>query len=202
MKPLIFLKGIFMAIGVIIFTFVLLIFPASCNKEYSIEGRPYILPADSIPNPQISSNELPVCNACSFYPNPVNLNQWMLKAEQSQACGIIDTAITDLGRSYFTFFGPSSCSGDTGLVVTVYLENESLDRDRSNLTANRVAFYYYDRVTPSYIFITLANSPFTLHIDTYNHQTRLLSGRFSGSALRANGTGAFISEGKFKIRLL
>jgi hypothetical protein len=174
---------------------------SACSKEYSFEGggTPAI---DTLPPPPVPKPELPVCPACANYTDPVNLNQWTFNVKQSKACGTTDTAIINLERTAFTFFGPSTCSADTGLVMTVYLENESLNRDITNLTINRVAFYYYDRVTPSYIYMSNHNSPFTVHVDSYQHQTKILTGTFTGNTLKADNSPASITSGKFKVKLL
>jgi len=174
-----------------------------CAKEYSFEGS-NTHPRDTVivpPPPPPAASELPHCSSCDHLTTPVQLNHWSLKAQQSQACGTIDTAIITLERTSFTFFGPSSCSRDTGMVITAYL-NESLDRDKTNIQVSRVAFYYYDRVTPSYIYMTYPTTPFYLHIDTYNHQTKIATGTFGGSGVKVNGSNTVISEGKFSIKLL
>ncbi len=182
--------------------FILLNF-TRCAKEYSFEGA-NTRPRDTVivpPPPPPAASELPHCSSCDHLTTPVQLNHWSLKAQQAQACGTIDTAIITLERTSFTFFGPSSCSRDTGMVITAYL-NDSLDRDKTNIQVDRVAFYYYDRVTPSYIYITYPTTPFYVHIDTYNHQTKIATGTFGGSGVKVNGSNTVISEGKFSIKLL
>ena len=52
---------------------------------------------------------------------------------------------TGNAKTDFTFFGPSACSVDTGIVVSVYLP-VALDRDQFNLTTQQTAFYYYDHM--------------------------------------------------------
>ena len=173
-----------------------------CSKEYSYEGGSVNITHDSLPPPPPVIHELPLCSLCAAYPDPLELNQWSLKAGNSSACGILDTAIINLERTAFTFFGPSACSRDTGLVMTVYVENETLNHDITNLSINRVAFYYYDRVTPSYIYMSGHNIAFSVQIDSYKHQTRILTGSFRGSVLRTNGNASSITEGRFKIKLL
>ena len=201
MRPDFFFKKVFFVLILYIPAQLILLYTTGCVKEYSQENVFTEPPPDSSSNAP-AVHELPSCTACVLFTDPVGLNQWSLQAQQSQACGIVDTAIIDLQRSYFTFFGPSACSPDTGMVITVYLENEKLDRDRTNLRVDKVAFYYYDRVTPSYIYMTSSASAFFVQIDNYNHQTRIASGRFGGSAFRSNSTSAVISSGKFKVKLL
>ncbi|HLG41207.1 MAG TPA: hypothetical protein VI461_16115, partial [Chitinophagaceae bacterium] len=169
--------------AIIVATMPLLFSHTGCAKEYSFEG------ADTLhhvgpPIPIAVQDELPQCAACDSYADPVSPGQWSLKAMQSQACGTVDTAIINLERTYFTFFGPSACSRDTGMVITVYLENDSLNRSRTNVIVNRVAFYYYDRVTPSYIYITTPNTAFSVLIENYDHQSRIATGRFGGNVFR------------------
>jgi hypothetical protein len=122
--------------------------------------------------------------------------------ENTIACGKLDTAIVINNRTVFTFFGPSSCSIDTGIVVTVYLQNDTLNRDIPYLYTNKVSFFYYDRVTPSYILISQVYSPFSLILENYDHQTRLATGSFSGTALAPDNHFVNISSGKFKVKLL
>ena len=172
----------------------------SCKREYSYERVPINI--DTIAVTINPVPELPPCIACNNYTDPIGLNQWSLKAEQSKACGIIDTAIATFDRAAFTFFGASSCSIDTGLVMTVYLENVKLDKDLSNVYVPKVSFFYYDRVAPTYIFISSARYPFSVYIDKYEHQTKTVTGRFDGFAKRTNGVNAFISQGHFKVKVL
>jgi hypothetical protein len=175
-----------------------------CAKEYSFEGSD-TEPGDTItvpPPPPAPVSGLPRCALCDTYPDPVNEKQWKLKADESVACGIIDTAIVTFDRSAFTFFGPSACSRDTGIVMTIYLETKKLDRDMSNVYISKVSFYYYDRVTPSYIFISSAAYPFSMVIEQYDHQTKMATGHFDGFARRTNGINAVISAGRFKVKLL
>jgi hypothetical protein len=185
----------------VLFSVLLLLLLLSCKKEYSYE-RTALPPQDSISAPPDPVIELPRCYACDTYTDPINLNLWSLKSEQSKACGIIDTAICTFDRTAFTFFGPSACSMDTGLVMTVYLQNVKLDRDVSNVYVSKVSFFYYDRVTPSYIYISSSLYPFSVYIENYNHQTKIVTGKFDGFAKRTNGINTTISEGRFKIKLL
>lgn len=189
------------AIAVAMYLFVLV---AGCTKEYSCEGCNTNVPADSLPIPATPpvASELPVCPSCNTFPDPVELGQWSLKAQQSQACGIIDTAIINPERTAFTFYGPSACSADTGMVLTVYMENRVLNQDISNITINRSSFYFFDRVTPSDIYMSRQTVVFPVHIDWYDHQTKIISGSFSGTVFRGNGSPASISAGKFKVKLI
>lgn len=175
-----------------------------CSKEYSCEGCSMDSPPDSLPIPVTPPviHELPVCTSCNTFPDPVELHQWSLKAQESQACGRIDTAIINPERTAFTFYGPSACSADTGMVLTVYMESRVLNQDLSDITINRSSFYYYDRVTPSDIYMSRQTVVFPVHIDRYDHQTKVMTGSFSGTVFRGNGSPASITAGKFKVKLI
>jgi len=183
-----------------LFSLLSLLIIMGCAKEYSYEGGDLVEVHDSLP-PPVVVNDFPACPFCQTITG-TPLSSWSFKKGNTTVCGSIDTAIITLERTAFTFFGPSACSVDSGLVITVYLGNESLNRDRTNVTINNIAFYYYDRVTPSYIFMSLPNSPFTGTIDNYDHQAKIASGTFTGNALRSDGSAASITSGKFKVKLL
>ena len=183
----------------VFFSMLLLLIIVSCKKEYSFERGNFSTATDTIHVPVII-NDFPICPAC-ITNTITELSQWSFKSGNSVLCGEADTAIINLERNAFTFFGPSSCSGDTGMVITVYLDTEMLNRDRANLTV-KAAFYYYDGITPSYIFMSPANSIFSVTISNYVHQTKIATGTFQGSVIRSNGTGASITSGKFKVKLI
>lgn len=180
------------------FVFVILHF--GCAKEFSFErdGSPVV--RDTIPVPVVV-NEFPFCAACVTNTG-TGLSEWSFKSRNSVLCGKADTAIINPDRNAFTFFGPSSCSGDTGIVVSVYLEGNVLNRDITNITTNHNAFYYYDRVTPSYIYMNPISSFFWVTIASYNHQTKIATGTFQGYVIRTNGTGTNIESGRFTVKLL
>lgn len=186
---------------IVILLLLFVFFAGSCKKEYSYEGGAIpVISTDTVRVP-VPVNEFPLCPACTANTGS-GLSQWTFKSGNSVLCGTLDTAISNPDRNAFTFFGPSSCSGDTGMVMTVYLITDSLNRDRTNITTYNNAFYFYERVTPSYIFMSHQGSGFTVTITSYDHQARICTGTFSGTAFRNNGGGASISSGKFKVKLL
>src|SRR6185503_9799701 len=169
---------------------------SGCKKEYSFEGAN--TNNDTIVRPPgpptgISYN-FPVCAYCNSL-TTTELWTWSFKMENALLCGKLDTAIVINNRTVFTFFGPSACSIDTGMVITVYLENDTLNRDIPYLITNKVSFFYYDHVGPSYIFISQAYSPFSATIENYNHQTRIATGTFTGFARRSDGRYVSINSG-------
>lgn len=179
---------------------VLVLLQINCAREYSFEGGGVTGVRDTIPAPVVI-NEFPFCPACVT--NTGNaLSEWSFQSFHSVLCGRADTAIINPERNAFTFFGPSSCSRDTGIVMSVYLEGNTLNRDISNITTYHNAFYYYDQVTPSYIFMNRPGGMFTVTITSYSHQTKIATGTFQGNVMRSNGGGANIESGRFAVKLL
>ncbi len=169
---------------------------AGCAKEYSYEGGNNPIVIDTIQSPAHAY----VCPSCPG--NDIFLeNKWSLLDDTLLRCGIIDTAIVSPERTGFTFFGPSSCSEDTGIVMTILLDTIHLNRDLTNVTFSRSAFYYYDNVLHTYIYMSAQLSPFTVTLLSYNHQTKLAWGTFSGFAYKTGGGGSSIRSGKFKVKL-
>jgi hypothetical protein len=179
---------------------ILLLHTTGCKKEYSYEGGDTtIIKKDSIIilPPVIG---FPLCSLCKVN-DPVLEGKWNFKTGNSYLCGIIDNGIITGDKNAFTFFGPSACSIDSGIVMTVYLDPIRLDADMFNVTTNKVAFYYYDHNATSYIFISQSTVNFSLTLDSYIYATGIASGTFSGGVFKANGETAFIREGKFKVKL-
>ena len=189
----------------------LLVF-TGCSKEYSYENSPGNLPvSDSTqrgdttkPKDTISPGPIhfPLCTSCIENSEP-KMSEWSFKADNQLLCGRIDTAIMlGLERNTFTFFGPSACAGDTGLIFTVSLDPANpLDHDLTNLTASNAIFYYYHTYNP-YILVSQTNNSFNLIISSYNHSTKIATGTFSGIAFTQDGRGVPLTSGNFKIKLL
>lgn len=169
-----------------------------CIKEYSYEKR---LKQDStiIDEPVPSTGtRFPFCPSC-IGRDTVLLSKWSFKTDSTLLCGEITNAVLSPDRTAFTFFGPSACSQDTGLIMTVYLNGVKLDADKSNISTERAIFEYYHRGYPD-ILLSRPLPGFTLTINRYIHQTGIASGSFSGNAATANGDFVHIKEGKFEIR--
>ena len=84
--------------------------------------------------------------------------------------------------------------------MTVFLDSDTLDTDKFNITSNRVIFQYYDNTSQSDIFISSRLSV-SFIIDTYEHATGIANGRFSGNVRTKDNTLAIIKDGEFKIKL-
>lgn len=177
-----------------------------CIKEYSFEGAVVdttIIPTDTIPLPVDSTTnmeyEFPVCDSCKNIEG-YNLGKWSYKTGKSVLCGNITAAIRSPDSSAFTFFGPSACSLDTGVIFTVYLDENKLNKDLSNIGSSKVIFYYYDNVSHKDIFTSENYAMITVTIDSYNHATGIARGRFYGITIRKDASAATIEDGKYEVK--
>jgi len=169
----------------------------SCKKEYSCEGCNDQVIADT------TINNTPKPYICPFCTGGDNFteNKWSLYNGTDFYCGTIDTAIAAPARDGFTFFGPSLCSIDSGLVMTISTGPAFLNQDVFNSTTTRVGMYYYDNVAQTYPFITQSSFQFSVSIVSYIHQTKMMTGTFSGIVVKPNG-GQTSVQGKFKVKIL
>ncbi|HET7115785.1 MAG TPA: hypothetical protein VFI29_04815 [Hanamia sp.] len=177
-----------------------------CVKEYSYEGGDTsIVISDSMPQndtvttPKDTSKLFPECTKC-IAGDSLGLGDWNFKAGNSYLCGSVTNSGFFSGNTKMdiTFFGPSACSVDTGLVISAYF-SVPLDRDRFNITTPRAAFYYYDHNAPEDILDSRHEKVFSVTLQSFIYATGIATGTFSGTVFKANGDTAFISEGKFKV---
>lgn len=169
-------------------------------KEYSYEGGPAI---DTIPIPTHDTtmkpgNSFPFCQGCTSINTPMTLF-WSFRYDTSLLCGSVTNSVITPERNGFTFFGPSTCSLDTGLVMTVFLDPDALDMDKLNITTNNVALQYYDNTTFSDIFISNRHL-ISFTIDSYIHNSGITKGTFEGLVKRKDSTLIAITDGKFTIQ--
>lgn len=182
-------------------TLALLLTLIRCAKESSFEGGAMPPRLDTVHSGGGGGTVQPPSTCSLCIGNDVQAeNKWSLHAGSQLYCGKIDTVIVLGDRAVFTFFGPSSCSADSGMVVTVYMDGLKLDHDFTSQTINRVSFFYYDHVAPSYMLVSQAAVPFSLTIDEYNHSTRMMRGTFRGIAYTTSGIGVQVSDGKFQAK--
>jgi hypothetical protein len=178
---------------------ILLLQNTRCVKEYSFEGAK----ADTlstgggdtvISQTPTGSSQCSLCNPS----DPIVLGHWSFKTGNAYQCGTFTNSGFFNGQSKtdFTFFGPSACSVDTGIVVSVYLP-VALDRDQFNLTTQQTAFYYYDHNAAADIFQSRHTSVFSVTVQSFIYATGIATGTFSGTVFRANGDSATITEGRF-----
>jgi hypothetical protein len=192
---------------------ILLLQNTSCVKEYSFEGAPYdTIPIDTIPADTIQTDTLdttvippailfPQCASCNGL-NQVALGHWSFKVGDTYLCGSFTNSgfFSGLSKMDFTFFGPSACSNDTGIVVSVYLQ-VPLDQDRYNLSTDETAFYYYDHNSPDDILASRHTATFTVVVQSFIYATGIATGTFSGSVYTVKGDIVNITDGQFKASL-
>lgn len=177
----------------------------SCAKEYSFENgsTPGVPPATDTASRSDTSGLSRVilrsCKACEIV-DTSSLAKWRFTSGSASLCGLVTKGVASPDRTAMTFFGPSACSIDSGLIITAYFNSEVFDRDRSNLTASFAAMEYYDNTTG---FDVLKSSPSTilsLNITAYNHLNKTATGTFSGWVIDKNGAATRVDNGQFRIK--
>jgi len=178
-----------------------------CTKEYSYEGRDTAISTSNTPMPQkdsITTSQdttklFPQCAKCHSS-DSLKVGSWNFKAGNSYLCGSTTNSGFFGGNSKMdiTFFGPSACSVDTGLVISAYLP-VALDRDRFNITTTQAAFYYYDHNAPEDILDSRSEAVFSISVGSFIYATGVATGTFSGKVFKANGDTVIVSEGNYKV---
>lgn len=140
----------------------------------------------------------PKCMSCNSIDTSFGY-KWSFKVGRSLLCGNVTKAVLSPNRDAMTFFGPSACSEDSGLVITAYFNNQVLNKDQSNITTSRAALQYYDNTAMSDILQSKQPNIFSLTIDSYFRQTGIAIGTFSGSVVGKNGNIIKVDAGRFKI---
>jgi hypothetical protein len=175
---------------------------SGCWKEYSFEKKDSIL---SIPNP---THPTPVpspatnfssCSLCNES-DTLKLGQWAFKAGNTYMCGSATSSGFMGSYQFFTLFGPSACSIDTGLVINV-LVPVPLTQDRFDINATEVDFYYYTRFSQTHLFNNRVSNGISVSLQSYIHSTSIAIGSFSGFVNRPNGEAIQITNGRFKVEM-
>ncbi len=172
-----------------------------CMKEYSYEGGPgtdpiVVPPHDTVVNPP--KNGLPFCAGCNNANASADLF-WSFRYDTSLLCGSVTNSVITPDRDGFTFFGPSTCSLDTGLVMTVFLSPEALNTDKLNITTTNVSLEYYDNTGFSDVFVS-NHHLISFTIGSYVHSSGIARGTFEGLVKAKDNTLVPISQGKFTIQ--
>ena len=186
------------AYSVFLITTVLVVFVSGsgCFKEYSYEKsikKDSIINEDPIPPPGF-----PSCASC-IGKDSFLLGKWSFKIDSIVVCGNITNGVINPERTLFTFFGPSACSEDTGIIMTVSLNGAALNADQTGLRTERSIFQYYHRGAPD-VFLSRPVNGFTFTVNQYTHQSGIASGTFSGKAASPGGDIVEIHDGKYKIQ--
>lgn len=192
------IKGIITSSIIFLSIYTLLLPVAGCQKElYFDRVDSTVIDPVPVPSSALTFPLCPLCNASI----PLKENEWSFKTVTSYLCGTLTDGIITANKNAFTFFGPSACSIDSGLVITAYLEPARLTGDTTNVHSTGVAFYYYDHNSADYILVSRHATGFNLTIDKYVQATGIATGTFNGGSFRANGDFVDIGEGKFTVKL-
>ena len=179
-----------------------------CKKEYSYEGRPMQYPIQ-LPDSTVTGDStviedstsiitFPKCIGC--YADTLSALTWSFKVGSSLLCGNVTNGVVSPDGGGMTFFGPSSCSRDSGLIITAFFSDQTLKKDQSNITASRASLEYYDNTTMSDILYSKRPNIFSLTIDNYIRETGVATGTFNGSVLDMNGNTIKVKDGRFKVK--
>ena len=172
---------------------------AGCEKDYSYEGGPVQVDSIIAPGtPGDSAMPFPSCAACNL--NNTQSMTWSFKVGNSSLCGEVTNAVLSPDRDALTFFGPSFCSADSGLIITAYFDNQLLNADKHNIVASRAILQYYDNIGPSNVLVSKAPDVFNLTIERFTHQTGIATGSFGGFVRMENGAAVKVDTGKFNIQ--
>ncbi len=180
----------------------LLMAVTGCVKEYSYEGglsdTVIIPPADTLIIEDSVDEQLvfATCDSCTGKDDFFN-EKWSFSYDTNFFCGTVTNAVVTPTRNGFTFFGPSACSVDSGLIISAFLPNVTLTTDLENITTTDVALEYYDNISGDDIMYSDPSLNLSLTILTYDHTTRLAKGTYSGYVFSKNKEVIKISNGKF-----
>lgn len=187
-------------VGMLCLVFLLLLSATNCSKDFSFEGGPLSDTTSIVDTSSDLDFFIPSCPSCSNA-NEVKVNSWKFSLNGTVICGVVTRAIKNAAGTALTFFGPSQCSQDTGVVITAYFTAPGLTENKTPFRAERVGLEYYDKVTPSSIVLALLTTQFSLIIQTYNQQSGEATGIFEGEALTSNGKTIKVTSGKFNIKI-
>ncbi|HPZ87283.1 MAG TPA: hypothetical protein PLQ32_04205 [Flavihumibacter sp.] len=178
-------------------------------KEHSVEGL--TIPAlDSLPDSSqveptpsadssLVNNLLGGCYSCQPQAALAD-SSWLIPAGTRWQCGSLTGAVINIERDALTFFGPSACSQDSGLIINAYFKSQPLNQSRLGVRADWASAVYYDNISGQYVFVSKPENKFSL-VANYNHETRELIGEWSGEAVYATGAVGKIRGARFRCQL-
>lgn len=178
---------------------ILLLQNTRCAKEYSFEGARVDTLSTSGGDTVISQIPTPFLHCSTCDPAaPIILGHWSFKTDNVYQCGTFTNSgfFSGFEKTNFTFFGPSACSVDTGIVVSVYLP-VALDRDQYNLTTDQAAFYYYDHNATQDILQSRHTAVFSVTVQSFIYSTGIATGTFRGTVYTASGDTTHVIDGRF-----
>lgn len=179
----------------------ILVSTTGCWKEYSFENRDSVQsippPAPPAPVPPVSS--FSSCSLCKET-DTLKSGNWAFKAGTAYLCGSATSSGFMGSYRFFTLFGPSACSIDTGLVINV-LVPLPLTEDRFDINATEVDFYYYTRFSQTHLFNNRVSNGISVNISSYINSTSVATGTFNGFVQKPNGDIIQIKDGRFIVEL-
>jgi hypothetical protein len=195
-------------------TFLFFLYNTGCFKEeYSYEGGPLrdtttITDTTSIVDTTRQTDStivvdtafaFPDCNFCK-YATSLTQDQWNFRYDTNFLCGTVTNAVMTPDKNAFTFFGPSSCTEGTGLIITAFFET-TFDGDRAGVVSNQVTMQYYNNNNGGKdIFVSGPGTKFSITINQFLINDRTAIGRFNGTVLTSTGEIVPINSGNFKIQ--
>ncbi len=178
----------------------------ACTKEYSYERKDIhqdttmIIDTTKVHDTATAFPLVfPYCSTCDSTA-PLTPAKWNFRINNSFVCGNLTNALMNIEKDAFTFFGPSACSVDSGIVVTAYFPPEAFVNDAVNITTNRVHFEYYDNTVMYDLLESKKPYVFSLTIDSFSTQTKRAKGHFNGYVVGKNGAVNYIKQGNFNLR--
>jgi hypothetical protein len=139
-----------------------------CKKEYSYELQPVDTTGtepdstDTIPNSYIYYQ----CPQCEKDPGYV-MGKWSFMIDSVSFCGIVTGEVMLSERTAFTFFGPSACSEDSGLIITCYMD-EPFAEEALYISVDLVTLRYYNHPGAKDMLQADAGLGFALVIQSYS----------------------------------
>lgn len=175
---------------------------SGCAKEYSYEGG--LLPDTSsiiADTNHISNFNLPACNFCKVDTFGTAVDTWTLDVNTTKTCGRFTRTVLAPDKDAFTFFGPSACSIDSGLILNSFWSPLVFNQDYTNISTQRSAFYYYDNIGNKYVLQEKLGTPFTIVIEKFTYLTGIATGYCFGDVITSTGETVPVKKIRFTIRI-
>lgn len=189
---------------------------SGCSKEYSCEG---CLPTDTIPLTNLppdtaiyrdslpidTSLKIPYCASCDSS-QPLALNTWSLKMNNTYTCGAIEQSyFGDTEKYTIDFGGHMSCSRDTGFRIVAFFQPLTFTTERFNVSTTTQSLIFQDHTNymnswAGYIVRTNGTTPahtIAVIVDTFANATKLFVGRFHGYAYTKEMKKCYV-DGRFR----
>ncbi len=177
---------------------------SSCKKEYSFEGNAVnsdttrLQDTSIVRDTSISAIQFATCKGCNTI-DTASGSHWSFQVGEVKLCGGVTRAVISPDSLGMTFFGPSLCSIDSGLIITVFFLENTFNKNQINIIASRASLQYYDNITPSDVMVSKRPNVFNLTILNFTPAVGF-SGVFNGWVIDRLGKLVKVDNGKFIIR--